>query len=175
MPRYRRPLDSELGRDLVMAVRRALFQFVELIENTPVVPGSEEYLNSEKYELRPRHYDAEGNLSRYITRINRIRKAYPVLSRLTNLTFHDIDKENLIAFSKSLDGETPILAIVNLNPFHWEEGMLTIALEALGLTPWDTYKVHDLISDETFEWQGQQAYIRLDPFYEPAHVLRVLR
>jgi len=152
-----------------------IYSGYELCENTPVHPGSEEYLNSEKYELRPRDYDAEGNLSRYITRINRIRKAYPVLSRLTNLTFHDIDKENLIAFSKSLDGETPILVIVNLNPFHWEEGMLTIDLEALGLSPWDTYKVHDLISDETFEWQGQQAYVRLDPFHEPAHVLRVLR
>ncbi|MGH2777292.1 MAG: maltotransferase domain-containing protein [Actinomycetota bacterium] len=152
-----------------------IYSGYELCENTPVHPGSEEYLNSEKYELRPRDYDAEGNLSRYITRINRIRRAYPALSRLTNLTFHHVDKENLIAFSKWSEGETPILAIVNLNPFHWEEGMLTMDLEALGLTPWDTFKVHDLITDETFEWQGQQAYIRLDPFHEPAHVLRVLR
>ncbi|MDQ4059457.1 MAG: alpha-1,4-glucan--maltose-1-phosphate maltosyltransferase [Actinomycetota bacterium] len=152
-----------------------IYSGYELCENTPVHPGSEEYLNSEKYELRPRDYDAEGNLSRYITRINRIRKAYPALSRLTNLTFHHVDKENLIAFSKSVEGETPILAIVNLNPFHWEEGMLTMDLGALGLSPWDTFKVHDLITDETFEWQGRQAYVRLDPFHEPAHVLRVLR
>ena len=152
-----------------------IYSGYELCENTPVHPGSEEYLNSEKYELRPRNYEIEGNLSRYITRINRIRKAYPVLSRLTNLTFHHVDKENLIAFSKSVEGETPILAIVNLNPFHWEEGMLTLDLEALGLNPWDTFKVHDLITDETYEWQGRQAYVRLDPFHEPAHVLRVLR
>ncbi len=152
-----------------------IYSGYELCENTPVHPGSEEYLNSEKYELRPRDYDAEGNLTRYVTRINRIRNAYPALSRLTNLTFHHVDKENLLAFSKSIEGETPILAIVNLNPFHWEEGMLTMDLGALGLSPWDTFKVHDLITDETFEWQGRQAYVRLDPFHEPAHVLRVLR
>jgi starch synthase (maltosyl-transferring) len=152
-----------------------IYSGYELGENTPVAPGSEEYLGSEKYQLVQRDYTAEGNLNRFITRINRMRKAYPVLHHLTNLTFHQVDKPNLMAFSKSLAGETSILVVVNLNPYHWEEGMLTLDLHALGLDSWATFKVHDLISDETYEWQGAQAYIRLDPFSEPAHVFRVLR
>ena len=152
-----------------------IYSGYELGENTPVAPGSEEYLGSEKYQLVERDYTAEGNLNRFITRINRMRKAYPVLHHLTNLTFHRVDKPNLIAFSKSLPGETSILVVVNLNPYHWEEGMLSLDLDALGLDSWATFKVHDLISDETFEWQGSQSYIRLDPFHEPAHVFRVLR
>jgi len=152
-----------------------IYSGYELCESTPVKPGSEEYLDSEKYQVSQRDYDAEGNLNRYVTRINRIRRAYPVLEHLTNLVFHDVDTPNLIAFSKSLPDETPILAVVNLNPYHWEEGTLTLNLEALGLDPWDTFKVHDLISDETYEWQGAQAYVRLDPFHEPAHVFRVLK
>jgi starch synthase (maltosyl-transferring) len=152
-----------------------IYSGYELCENTPVAPGSEEYLDSEKYQLVHRNYSAEGNLSRYITRINRMRRAYPVLQHLTNLTFHHVDKPNLMAFSKWLDDETPILAVVNLNPFHWEEGMLNLQLDALGLDSWEPFKVHDLISDETYEWQGGQAYVRLDPFHEPAHVFRVLR
>ena len=152
-----------------------IYSGYELGENTPVAPGSEEYLDSEKYQLVHRDYEAEGNLNRFITRINRMRRAYPVLHHLTNLRFHEVDKPNLMAFSKSLPGETPVLVVVNLNPYHWEEGMLTLDLHALGLDPWATFKVHDLISDETYEWQGSQAYIRLDPFNEPAHVFRILR
>ena len=147
----------------------------ELVENTPIAPGSEEYLGSEKYQLVHRDYTAEGNLNRFITRINRMRKAYPVLHHLRNLTFHHVDKPNLMAFSKSLPDETSVLVVVNLNPYHWEEGMLTLDLGALGLDAWATFKVHDLITDVTYEWQGSQAYIRLDPFQEPAHVFRVLR
>ncbi|MGH2697687.1 MAG: alpha-1,4-glucan--maltose-1-phosphate maltosyltransferase, partial [Actinomycetota bacterium] len=152
-----------------------IYSGYELCENTPVNPGSEEYLNSEKYQIVERNFEAEGNLSRYITRINRMRKAYPVLQHLTNLTFHHVDKPNLMAFSKSLADETPILAVVNLNPYHWEEGMLSLRLDALGADAWETFKVHDLIGDETYEWQGNQAYVRLDPFHEPAHIFRVLR
>jgi starch synthase (maltosyl-transferring) len=152
-----------------------IYSGFELVENTPVVPGSEEYLGSEKYQVVKRDYEAEGNLNRFITRINRMRKAYPVLHHLTNLTFHHVDKPNLMAFSKSLLDETSILVVVNLNPYHWEEGMLSLELGALGLDSWVTFKVHDLIADVTYEWQGSQAYVRLDPFQEPAHVFRVLR
>ena len=152
-----------------------IYSGFELVENTPVAPGSEEYLGSEKYQLVQRDYEAEGNLNRFITRINRMRKAYPVLHHLTNLSFHHVDKPNLMAFSKSLPDETSILVVLNLNPYHWEEGMLSLDLGALGLDSWATFKVHDLIADVTFEWQGSQAYVRLDPFQEPAHVFRVLR
>jgi starch synthase (maltosyl-transferring) len=152
-----------------------IYSGFELVENTPVVPGSEEYLGSEKYQLVQRDYEVEGNLNRFITRINRMRKAYPVLHHLTNLSFHHVDKPNLMAFSKSLPDETSILVVVNLNPYHWEEGMLSLDLGALGLDSWATFKVHDLIADVTYEWQGSQAYVRLDPFQEPAHVFRVLR
>jgi starch synthase (maltosyl-transferring) len=152
-----------------------IYSGYELFENTPVHPGSEEYLHSEKYELRPRDFRQPDSLVPYLTKINQIRRAYPVLHHLTNLEFHYIDKDSLIAFSKSLPGETPILAVVNLNPFHWEEGTLHIELDSLGIEPWAPFKVHDLITNETYEWQGSHQYIRLDPFHEPAHIFQVTR
>jgi starch synthase (maltosyl-transferring) len=147
----------------------------ELYENVPREHGSEEYLHSEKYELRPRDYDEPGNLSPYIRRINEIRRKHPALSELTNLYFHDIDKDHMIAFSKASDEGDAILAIVNLNPFHWEEATTHLDLGVLGVDPGRPFEVHDLLTDSTFEWYGPHNYVRLDPFIEPAHVFRVQR
>ena len=152
-----------------------IYSGYELCENIPLHPGSEEYQDSEKYQLKTRHFSAEGNLNDYITKINEIRTAFPPLAHLTNLSFHDIDKDNLMAFSKTLPGHDPILVVINLNPFHWEEGTLSLDLDALGLDSWSTFKVHDLISGDTFEWSGAQSYVRLDPYNEPAHIFQVHR
>ena len=98
-----------------------IYSGFELFEHEPIRPGSEEYLHSEKYELRPRDFDSGVSLGPYITRINIIRRHYPALSRLTTLRWHAIDKESMMAFSKVMSGAPPILVIVNLNPHDWME------------------------------------------------------
>jgi starch synthase (maltosyl-transferring) len=145
----------------------------ELFENVPREPGSEEYLHSEKYELRPRDFDQPANLSPYITRINEIRRSHPALERLANLTFHGIDKDYLIAFSKSDGAGDTILVVVNLNPWHWEEGTTDLNLATLDIDPSRPFQVRDLITDATYVWHGPHNYVRLDPHVEPAHVFQV--
>ena len=150
-----------------------IYSGYELYENVPVKEGSEEYLDSEKYELKPRDFTRDGSLVLYIARINDVRRKNPALSELTNLTFHQADKENLFVFSKKSEGQDAILVIVNLNPFHWEEGTVHLDMEALGLQPLQSFEVHDLITDAAYWWNGPDNYVRLDPFDEPAHVFRV--
>ncbi|MFN2388186.1 MAG: maltotransferase domain-containing protein [Actinomycetota bacterium] len=145
----------------------------ELFENVALHDGSEEYLHSEKYELRPRGWTATDNLMPYITRINEIRAKNPVLAHLTNLRFHHADKDNVIVFSKSGVGHDAILVVVNLNPFHWEESTLTLDLGVLGIEESGPFEVHDLITDTTYVWHGPTSYVRLDPHHEPAHVFEV--
>jgi starch synthase (maltosyl-transferring) len=149
-----------------------IYSGFELFEGTPVKPGSEEYLDSEKYELRPRDFKKEPNLVSYITRINDIRRKHPALTELNNIRFHHSDKENIMTFSKSsADGET-ILVAVNLNPYHWEEATISLDLAALGVDPAQSFEVHDLISGSRFVWHGPHNYVRLEP-HEPAHVFHI--
>ncbi|HYP23071.1 MAG TPA: maltotransferase domain-containing protein [Actinomycetota bacterium] len=152
-----------------------IYSGYELFENKPVRQGSEEYLHSEKYELRHRDLNVEGSLVPYVKRINDIRRTHTALSEMTNLTFHFVDNDNVMAFSKtSRDGDT-ILVVVNLNPVHWAEATVHLDLDALGIDPAHPFRVHDLISDDTYLWHGSHNYVRLDPFHEPAHVFRVER
>ena len=150
-----------------------IYSGYELFENAPVKEGSEEYLDSEKFELKPRDFSTSVSLEPYMTRINDIRKKNPALSELTNLTFHACDKEHMLVFSKASRGEDAILVVVNLNPWHWEEGMVHLDMEALGLEPLQSFEVHDLITDTAYWWNGPSNYVRLDPFDEPAHIFQV--
>jgi starch synthase (maltosyl-transferring) len=151
-----------------------IYSGYEFFENVAVAEGSEEYLNSEKYELRNRRADGRDNLIRYIRRINEIRKENAPLAQPA-LDFHATDKENLIAFSKTAEGSAPILVVVNLNPFQWEEGMVSLNHAALGLDDDGSIRVTDLIEGDSYVWTGAQSYVRLDPFHQPAHVFRVER
>lgn len=145
----------------------------ELFENVPVHQGSEEYLHSEKFELRPRDLKTRPNMVDYIAKVNDIRNKHPAVREFSNLHFHQIDKENVLAFSKtSVDGET-ILVIVTLNPFGWEEATTQLDLGVLGVDPSQSFEVHDLMTDTTFMWHGANNYVRLDPHDQPAHVFRV--
>ena len=157
----------------ILSPSYGIYSGYELFENLPVKVGSEEYLNSEKYELKERDWDASESLTGYVTRLNEIRKKNPALAELTNLEFHYVDKEHLMAFSKSAPGQESILVVVNLNPFHWEEGMVHLNIDALGLQPGQTFEVHDLLSDTTYMWSTDANYVRLDPLNEPAHVFQV--
>ena len=149
-----------------------IYSGFELCENAPLHEGSEEYLHSEKYELKHRNYNVEGNIAPYITRVNEIRDKNPALAEFRNLHFHHTDKDNVMAFSKSSGGNA-ILAVVSLNPWHWEEATVTLDLEMLGITDLARpFEVHDLLSDATYLWHGPFNYVRLEP-ESPAHIFEV--
>ncbi len=146
----------------------------ELTENLPLVEGREEYLDSEKYQLR--HWDLSDplSLSELIAKVNRIRRENPALQHDRTLRFHDVDNESLIAYSKrSPDGDSFILVVVNLDPQHTQSGWVGLPLEALGIDPNRTYQVHDLITEARYAWHGPYNYVELNPDVLPAHVFRV--
>ncbi|HVF54186.1 MAG TPA: alpha-1,4-glucan--maltose-1-phosphate maltosyltransferase [Actinomycetota bacterium] len=149
-----------------------IYSGFELFERSPREPGSEEYLDSEKYQLRHRDWDAEPSLTAMITRINEIRRKSPALGRLTNLSWQFTDNEQMIAFSKTHESES-ILVIVNLDPFRWQEATIHLDLDAIGVDPSQPFRVHDLLSDDVFMWHGPSNYVRLDPQSQVAHIFRV--
>jgi len=143
---------------------------------TEALPGKEEYLNSEKYEIKHREWDKPGTLRELITRINKIRRDNAALQTAWNLRFYDIDNDALLCYGKATDdGSNSILVIVNLDPFHSQSGWLTIPLNELGIEPGQTYLVHDLISNDRYIWQGERNFVELNPAVMPAHIFRVHR
>jgi starch synthase (maltosyl-transferring) len=155
----------------------------ELFEHVAVRPGSEEYLDSEKYQYRPRDWAAaEKNgesLAPYLAQLNAIRRKHPALQRLRNLWIHQTDNDSVICYSKrepdpATGVEDTVIVVVNLDPHAVREAIVDLAMFALGLDVDDRFTVTDQLTGEAFEW-GQYNYVRLDPFTEPAHVLIVSR
>ena len=149
----------------------------ELYEHLNLRPGSEEYLDSEKYQLRPRNFAAaiaDGrSLAPLITKLNRIRREHPALQQLRNLVVHEIDGPDLIAFSKrdAATGDT-VLVVCTLDPHAWHESTVSLDLAALGMD-WDSgFTARDLLTGAEYEW-GERNYVRLDPHVQPAHVFTV--
>ena len=148
----------------------------ELCENTPVQPGSEEYLNSEKYELKHRDLGASWSLKELITRVNRVRKENSALQSNSNLRFHDTDNPTLICYSKSTDDlSNVIVVVVNLDAFHTQAGWIHLDLESLGVGENYAFQAHDLLGDGRYLWQGSRVYVELSPESLPAHILRIRR
>jgi starch synthase (maltosyl-transferring) len=148
----------------------------ELCENTPVRAGSEEYLNSEKYELKHRDLHSAWSLQDIISRINRIRKENAALQSNHNLRFHGTDNPMLICYSKTTDDLTNVIVvIVNLDSFHRQTGWVDLDLTALGLEADHQFQVHDLLGEGRYLWQGSRNYVELTPESLPAHILRVRR
>ncbi len=146
----------------------------ELYENLPVQAGSEEYLNSEKYEVRVWDTGNPNSLKDLITRVNAIRKASPALHGDWSLRFHPIDNEQLIAYSKvSEDFSDKILVVVNLDPRRTQAGWVSVALKELKLGDHEAYQVHDLLTDARYIWHGSRNFVQLDPSILPAHIFRV--
>ena len=147
----------------------------ELYEHQPLRPGSEEYLDSEKHQLRPRDFagarERGESLEPWITRLNEIRRAHPALQQLRNIHFHHIDNEALLAFSKvdPISGDA-VLVIVSLNPFGAEEGTLHLDLPAIGRVSHDRFDVRDEVGGDRYNW-GQANFVRLEPWKAVAHVL----
>ncbi|MFI1035714.1 alpha-1,4-glucan--maltose-1-phosphate maltosyltransferase [Streptomyces sp. NPDC020951] len=149
----------------------------ELCENTPLKPGSEEYLDSEKYQLKPRDWDAPDTLAPLITKLNAIRRAGPALRQLRDLHFHPTDNEAVIAYSKRssrTSGSNTVVVVVNLDPHHTQEATVSLNMPQLGLDWHESVPVRDELSGETYHW-GRANYVRLEPGTRPAHVLTVLR
>ncbi|SBW28237.1 Alpha-1,4-glucan:maltose-1-phosphate maltosyltransferase 2 [Candidatus Protofrankia californiensis] len=153
----------------------------ELFENTPVRTGGEEYLDSEKYQYRPRDWagaeHAGRSLAPYLARLNRIRRDHPATHWLRNLRFHHTDGDEFIVFSKrsgGAQGDDCVLVVVNLDPHNTQETTVRLDMPALGLEWRETFDVHDEISGTDYTW-GQENYVQLDPATEPAHIFDVRR
>lgn len=148
----------------------------ELCENTPREPGSEEYLNSEKYEVRNWNLHAEWSLRELITTVNHARRQNPALQRDEGLRFHGTDNPDLICYSKRTpDGSNTMLMLVNLDPKYTQSGWTDLDLWALGLGPDDRFWIHDVLDGSRYEWHGRRNYIELNPMKMPAHVFVVAR
>lgn len=152
-----------------------IYSGYELCENR-ALPGKEEYLDSEKYEIMVRDWDRPGHLIDYVTMINRIRRENPALHELENLEFYEADNEQVLFYGKSsFDKRNSILVAVNLSPFQVQESHLRIPIAALGIRPEDTYQLHNLITDRRDLMTGDSYIVRLDPQIEPAAIFAVRR
>jgi starch synthase (maltosyl-transferring) len=148
----------------------------ELLEAVPRDPGTEEYLDSEKYQLREWDLDEPASLSRFLSRLNRLRRENAALQSDTTLTLRPIDNDQLIAYTKTTeDLGNIILVVANLDPHHVQSGYVEIPLAELGIPADRPYQVHDLLSEGRYLWQGARNYIALDPQRSPAHVFRLRR
>jgi starch synthase (maltosyl-transferring) len=152
-----------------------IYSGYELCENQ-ALPGKEEYLDSEKYEIKVWDWDRPGNLVEYVTTINRIRRENPALHELENLEFYEADNDQVLFYGKStIDKRNSVLVAVNLSPFQVQEAHLRIPIAALGIKPEDTYQLHNLITDRRDLMIGDSYIVRLDPQVEPAAIFAVRR
>ena len=149
-----------------------IYSGFELYENVPVREGSEEYLDSEKYQLRPRNFQVADSLAETIARLNTIRRNHRALQFDRGLEFHETDNPQLICYSKRAPGGTdPILVVVNLDPVNMQHGHITLPLTEWKVEPGSAIEAHDLLWDETYTWLGEKNYVRLDPGSRVAHVI----
>ncbi|MDQ6827449.1 MAG: alpha-1,4-glucan--maltose-1-phosphate maltosyltransferase, partial [Gemmatimonadota bacterium] len=153
-----------------------IYSGYELCENVPLRHGSEEYLDSEKYEIKPRNWNAPGNIQWDVGIINRIRRENRALQLHTNLRFCGSENPNILAYSKSTpDGSNQVVVVVNLDPHRVQEGSVTVPVNQLGFAEDEPFVVDDLLTGVPYGWRGSRNYVRLDPAYHVGHVLRVRR
>ncbi len=158
----------------MMSPTWGVYSGYELFEHVAVRPGSEEYLDTEKFQLRPRDWaaaEASGrSLAPYLTRLNEIRRAHPALQQLRTLRFHPVDNPNLICFSKTDPGsQDAVLVVVALESHNRQIGTTALDLGVFGLDWHERFAVRDELSGAEYDW-GQFNYVELDPYHEPAHV-----
>ncbi len=150
-----------------------IYSGYELCENQAVAPGSEEYLNSEKYQIKARDWNQPGNIKEFVAQVNAIRRANPALRDLRNLRFLPADNDQILFYAKATpDGGNVLLIPVNLDPLNPQACTVTVPPDLIGVAPGQRYRVTDLLTNASYEW-SQYNYVRLDPAYQPAHILRV--
>jgi starch synthase (maltosyl-transferring) len=152
-----------------------MYSGYELCENIPVRPGSEEYMDSEKYQYRPRDWSRKDSLAPLVAQVNRIRREHrEAIAQLRNLRLHHVDSNEILCVSRASDDrEDVILLLVNLDPHNVREGITGLDLDALGIDGSRPFIAHDELSGDTYTWRGPANYVRLDPRRQPGHVLRL--
>ena len=154
-----------------------IYSGFELCENEPLHAGSEEYLHSEKYEIRTRDWNAPGNINADIALVNRIRHEHGALQLATNLSFHHSENDRMLFYLRSAAtdaGRDDLLVVVNLDPLHAQESMVHVPLDLLGLASDAPYAVEDLLTGARYVWRGSRNYVRLDPRERVGHVFRLI-
>jgi starch synthase (maltosyl-transferring) len=146
----------------------------ELGENVPAKPGSEEYLNSEKYEIRQWDRSASHSLAGLITQINQIRRENIALHSDYSLHFHPADNPNILCYSKST-GANRILVAVNLDPTQEQAGWIDLDLKQLAIPHNENFEIEDLLTGTYYQWHDRSNYVSLNPFVMPAHIFRLVR
>jgi starch synthase (maltosyl-transferring) len=153
-----------------------IYSGYELCENQPFAPGSEEYLNSEKYEPKARDWKAPGNLTDLVTRINGIRRQHRALQLYRNLTFHAADDPQILWYSKATPaGDDVVFVAANLDCFATHASMVDVPIHELGIAPDQPYGMHELLTDVTYQWRGARGYVELDPTRAPAQIFVIRR
>ncbi|MET0679667.1 MAG: alpha-1,4-glucan--maltose-1-phosphate maltosyltransferase [Burkholderiales bacterium] len=148
----------------------------ELVERQPREPGSEEYLDSEKYEIRDWALDRPESLAPLIARVNRIRRDNPALHTNDTLRFLAVDNEQLVCAVKyAREPENIIVTVVNLDPHHPQSGWVDFDLGAIGIEAEPPFQMHELLTDARYLWHGRRNFVSLDPTRVPAHIFRVRR
>jgi starch synthase (maltosyl-transferring) len=138
------------------------------------IPGKEEYLNAEKYEIKHWNWSQPGNLRDFVARVNQIRRENPALQTTWNLHFYEVDNDTLLFYAKcSEDFSNLILVLVNLDPFHTQSGWVRVPIDEFGIDARQPYLVHDLLSDDKLIWQGERNYVELNPQVLPANIFRL--
>ena len=148
----------------------------EFGDNQPLAPGKEEYLNSEKYEIKVHDLDRPDSLKDLIARVNHIRRGNPALHFNERIRFHHVDNEQILAYTKTTkDLSNVVLVVVNLDPHYTQAGWIDLPLEELGINPQEPYQVHDLLDDSRYIWTGPRNYVELRPHTIPASIFLVRR
>ena len=149
-----------------------IYSGFELCERRPAVPGSEEYLNSEKYQVVHRDWDAPDHLTGLVTVLNGLRRQHPALQWNGGLRVCDTDNPQLIAYAKSApDDSRALLVVVNLDPHGMQHGHVRVPLELTGRSASESWSTRDLLTGTPYTWSGDWNYVRLDPGLRQAHVL----
>jgi starch synthase (maltosyl-transferring) len=151
-----------------------IYSGFELSENVPLREGSEEYLDSEKYQVRARDWGAPGNLDADIAALNRVRRTEAALQALTNLSFHPAGHPEVLLYLKTAWGRD-LLCAVSLEPREVVTAELEVPLERLGLSPDEGYEVEDLLTGERLRWQGARQRVEFDPAARAGYIWRVIR
>jgi starch synthase (maltosyl-transferring) len=146
----------------------------EVMENRNFAPGSEEYLDSEKYQIRAWDIESAQPMRDFMTMVNQIRRENPALHSDRRLAFHDVDNPQLLCYSKATpDRSNVILVVVNTDPYHTQSGWISMKLDPLGVRQDETYQAHELLTDTRYAWQGDRAFVQLDPDVVSAHIFRI--
>jgi len=154
-----------------------MYSGYELCERVAAAAASEEYLDSEKYQLRPRNWDRPDSLAPFVTRLNEIRHRHrEAIALLPTLRLHEIRNGSMLCVSRmSQARDDVLLLVVNLDPHHAQEATVWLDLDALGIPADVPFEAHDELTESTYIWRGPESYVRLDPAVQPAHVLHLRR